>query len=166
MPATGHGIAWLRVPQQFSSILESGPMLEMTRRISTELVAEGRCSIVVVTLPERLVIRETLELVRAIARDVGIPPSRLVVNRFPVPLPEQALLDARALAHDKGPLAHPAGGLAEALSARAEASAEALEALQEALASTKLAPVILPEHASDPSFEDVARWLRREGLVT
>jgi arsenite/tail-anchored protein-transporting ATPase len=162
LPATGHGLAWLRVPSQFSSILESGPVLDLTSRLCRELVAKGRCSIVVVTLPERLVVRETLELVTAIERDVGIPPSRLVVNRFPASLPAEALEDARALETHGGPVGIAARDLRAALEARQHASAEALAALGEALRSTDLSPVILPEREMEPSAAEVADWLRKE----
>ena len=165
MPATGHGVAWLRVPEQFGTLMDEGPVLEMTQRLGRDVIAKGRCSIVVVTLPERLVVRETLELVAAIERDVGLPATRLVVNRFPVELPEEAVKDARALASSRSPLAGAAADLAGALEARAEACREALDALGDALHSTRLHPVILPDASADPPVEEVARWLHKEHLA-
>src|SRR5262249_23022028 len=52
MPATGHGVAWLRAPAQFSGLLDRGPLLDLTNRMRDEVVSKGRCSVVVVTLPE------------------------------------------------------------------------------------------------------------------
>ncbi|HVY46044.1 MAG TPA: ArsA-related P-loop ATPase [Minicystis sp.] len=165
MPATGHGIAWLRTPAQFSVLVDGGPLREFTTRLASQLVAKGRCSIVVVTLPERLVVRETLELVAAIENDVGLGAPRLVVNRFPAAVSPEAIRDARALAASADALAADAADLAEALEARELASKEALDALGEALSTTRIRPVILPDAGADPSVADVAAWLRKEHLA-
>jgi arsenite/tail-anchored protein-transporting ATPase len=162
LPATGHGVAWLRVPSQIRGVLAKGPAVAVVDRLCRELIAPGRCSVVVVTLPERLVLRETLELWQAIGRDVGIPPSRLLLNRFPVELPVEALADAERLAAGTGPVAAAARELALFLTTREAARSEALESLGEALRSTALDPVILPEAQSDPRCDEVAGWLARE----
>jgi hypothetical protein len=162
MPATGHGVAWLRVPRQGRDFLATGPLFELCDRLGRELVAPGRASIVVVTLPERLVLEETVELCTAIADEAGMPVDRVVVNRVPVALPPEALDDARALAAVAGPLAAPALELAELLACRQAARAEALASL-DALARTDLALWRVPLAPVDPSAKDVARWLRAEG---
>ena len=164
MPATGHGVAWLRVPRQGRDFLGAGPLFEMCDRIGRELLSPGRASIVVVTLPERLVIEETLELCDALAREVGLPADRVVVNRVPLPLPPAALADARALAAGGGPRGEAARSLVEALTAREAASAEARGAL-EALSLKQHAIWRLPLAPVDPSAHDVARWLRAEGAA-
>jgi anion-transporting ArsA/GET3 family ATPase len=164
MPATGHGVAWLRVPKQGRDFLGAGPLFEMCDRVGRELLSPGHASIVVVTLPERLVIEETLELCDALAREVGLPADRVVVNRVPLPMAPGALADARGLVAGGGALGEAAASLVRALEAREAASAEAtaaLEALtlkQHALWRVPLAPV-------DPSARDVARWLRGEGAA-
>ncbi|MDP3217480.1 MAG: ArsA-related P-loop ATPase, partial [Deltaproteobacteria bacterium] len=86
MPATGHAVAWLRTAKQGREFLASGPMFELCDRVARELVAPGCASIVVVTLPERLVLEETLELCESVARDPGLEVARVVVNRVPLPL--------------------------------------------------------------------------------
>jgi arsenite-transporting ATPase len=162
MPATGHSVAWLRVPRQGRDFLGGGPLFDLCDRVGRELVAPGRASIVVVTLPERLVIEETLELCAAIAADTTLGVDRIVVNRLPVPLPPSALAAARALAATPGPLASAAGALAKVLAAREAASAEALASI-EALVRHHHALFRLPLTPVDPSARDVARWLRAEG---
>jgi anion-transporting ArsA/GET3 family ATPase len=162
LPATGHGLAWLRVPAQIRDATGSGPLYEMTDRIVTELLSPTRCSIVVVTLPERLVLQETLELCDTLRKSVGIPPARLMINRVPPSLPRQALAEAKALAESLDPLADHALELQLALEARISARDEALAALAEASAATHLAPVVLPEAAADPTASEVAEWLRGE----
>lgn len=164
MPATGHGVAWLRVPKQGRDFLGAGPLFEMCDRVGRELLSPGHASIVVVTLPERLVIEETMELCDALAREVGLPADRVVVNRVPLPLAPGALDDARALAGRGGALGEAARALVAALEAREAAHAEATAALttlalkEHALWRVPLAPV-------DPSAHDVARWLRAEGAA-
>ena len=164
MPATGHSVAWLRVPKQGRDFLGSGPLFELCDRVGRDLVAKGRASIVVVTLPERLVIDETLELCAAVAHETGLDVDRIVVNRMPIPLPPVALDDARALAATKGPLAEAAAALALVLAARATATAESLASL-DVLARKRHGIWRLPLSPSDPSAADVARWLRAEGAA-
>jgi anion-transporting ArsA/GET3 family ATPase len=162
MPATGHGVAWLRVPKQGRDFLGAGPLFEMCDRVGRELLSPGRASILVVTLPERLVIEETLELCDALAHEVGLPADRVVVNRMPLPLPPGALDDARAMAAGGGPLGLAADALAHALAAREAARDEASSAL-EAVALKRHAIWRVPLAPVDPSARDVARWLRAEG---
>jgi anion-transporting ArsA/GET3 family ATPase len=163
MPATGHGIAWLRVADQLRGFTGSGPLFELTDRVCKELLAPGRSSIVVVTLPERLVLHETMELCAAMQKEVSVRPSRLVVNRFPVALPAQALEDARAMvAGGRVPSAAP---LLAVIEARNAALAEADASLRDVLHAAHIAPVVLPSAAVDPTTAEVVRWMRAEGAA-
>lgn len=164
MPATGHSVAWLRAAGQGRDFLGSGPLFELCDRVARELVAPGCASIVVVTLPERLVIEETLELCAAVAAETGLDVDRIVVNRMPVALPRTALAEARALAEKPGPLAEAAAALAAVLAAREAVIAEGLASLQ-ALERKHHAIWRLPLAPVDPSARDVARWLRAEGAA-
>lgn len=163
MPATGHGIAWLRVASQLRDFTEKGPLFELTDRVCKELLAPGRSSIVVVTLPERLVLHETLELCEAMEKQVGVRPSRLLVNRFPVALPSRALDDARAIAA-RGETSAIVP-LLRALEARDAALTDADAALEDVLRRAHLAPVVLPAAPVDPTPAEVVRWLRAEGAA-
>jgi hypothetical protein len=162
MPATGHSVAWLRVPRQGRALLGEGPLYEMCDRVGRELIAPGKASIVVVTLPERLVLEETIELCASLEKEADLAVDRVIVNRVPAAVAPEALRDARALAEAPGPLAAPAAALLQILSARSAARAEALAAL-EALAQADRALWKLPLAPIDPSAKDVARWLRAEG---
>lgn len=161
LPATGHSVAWLRLPRQGQEVLVAGRLFDLCARVGAELLAPGCASIVVVTLPEQLVLEETLELCSALERDAGMRVDRLVVNRMPVALPDAALRDAEARA-GAGPLAASFAALARVLEARAAASAAALASL-EALLHSDHALVRVPLAPTDPSAPDVARWLRDEG---
>ena len=162
MPATGHSIAWLRVPKQGRALLGEGPLFEMCERLSKELLAPGRVSLVVVTLPEPLVLEETLELCAEVTAETGLPVDRIVVNRLPLAVDPAALEDALALAARPGPLAEHAKALASTLAARHAAAAAALAAL-EPLTKRHHALWRVPLSPSDPTARDVARWLRSEG---
>ena len=162
MPATGHSVAWLRVPRQGRDLLGSGPLFEMCDRIGRELCTPRHASIVVVTLPERLVIEETIELCAAVGADTGLEVDRIVVNRMPVSLPRTALDDARALASRRGALADAAAALASVLDAREAAQAEALGSLG-ALVHDNHTIWRIPLAPIDPSAREVAGWLRAEG---
>lgn len=157
MPATGHGLAWLRLPMQMRDLFGSGGLYELSERLVHRLVAPSMCSIVVVTLPERMVLQETLELCVALAREVGMPPARLIVNRFPAPLAEGALEQARSLG------VPAAAQLIEVLEARVAARDEALVTLRSASSNgVDLRPLLLPEAQFDPTALQVADWLLRE----
>jgi anion-transporting ArsA/GET3 family ATPase len=161
MPATGHGLAWLRLPVQMRDLFGSGGLFELSERLVHRLVAPRHCSVVVVTLPERMVLTETLELCSALEREVGMPPARLVVNRFPAPLPAGALVEARKMAG--GPFGASAAHLIEVLEAREAARAEAVDALRGAPhLGVDVRPLLLPHAAFDPSADQVAEWLIRE----
>lgn len=162
MPATGHSVAWLRVPKQGKAFLGSGPLFDMCDRIGRELVSPGQVSIVVVTLPERLVVEETVELCNAITNDTGLVVDRIVVNRVLTPFPDAALAEAHALARTPGDVGAAARDLALVLEARSLASHEGLAAL-EALASREHTIWRLPLGHADPSARRVADWLKAEG---
>ncbi len=167
MPATGHSLAWLKVPAQGRDLIRYGPLYDLCERLARELVQPGRASVVVVTMPERLVLQETLELCRALTHEVQLTPARLIVNRVPAPLPQQALDDARRLAKaaDDPKLAKAARLLAERLEARRAISEDLEKTLQEMLGDTASQATLLPHVAIDPSASMVATWLRERGAA-
>ena len=163
MPATGHGVAWLRVAAQLRAFASSGPLHDLADRVCKELLAPARSSIVVVTLPERLVLHETLELCDAMDKHVGLFPSRLVVNRFPTALPAQALDDVRALVASGA--VPDAQALLTVMEVRHAALTEADASLRDVLQAAHIPPVVLPAAPADPAPADVVRWLRAEGAA-
>ena len=166
MPATGHGLAWLRLPAQMRDMFGSGPLHDLSERLIERLVAPSRCSVVVVTLPERLVLSETVELCPALEVEVGLPASRLIVNRFPQPLPEAAWDAARALEARGGASGAAATELLRVLDARKTVQREALEVLAgEASGPLSTRTLVYGEQPDDPAAGDVARWLAEEGAA-
>jgi anion-transporting ArsA/GET3 family ATPase len=165
MPATGHGIAWLRLPAQMRDLLGGGPLQELSARLARDLVAKDKSSVVIVTLPERLVLEETLELAEAMQHEVGLSPSRIVVNRVPEAIPAHALKEASRLARSEAGGARAAATLVEVLAARDQARSEALSALAEATQGLALAPVLVRDAPTDPSAATVADWLAAEAAA-
>ena len=157
MPATGHGIAWLRVPRQGLTFLGPGPLRAFCERLSRELLSPSRASIVVVTLPERLVLEETRELCAWIVRETGMAVDRIAVNRLPARLPPGSLEAAREASGRPGPVGDAAGALVRVLEAREAAAAEAEEAIG-TLGSR--AVWRLPNVPHDPTAREAASWLR------
>jgi hypothetical protein len=90
MPATGHGLAWLDTVRLLRALEPSGRARELIDRLETALAARSTTRLVVVTLGERLVMGETLELCRALPRR----PDLVVVNSVHRPLlpPEDVLV--------------------------------------------------------------------------
>ena len=85
---------------------------------------------------------------------VQAPPARLVVNRFPQPIPPGAIEQARALQTEAG------SQLVELLEAREAARSEALITLGGASSlGVQLRPLLLPQAGFDPNAVQVADWL-------
>lgn len=167
MPATGHSVAWLRVPAQGRDLIRYGPLYELCKRLARDLVSPGKSSVVVVTLPERMVLQETLELCETLTRDVGLTASRLIVNRVPVRLPEAALADARLIAasSEDDRVCRAAAALAHRLSLRQAVTTELEQTLLDTLGDAAVAATILPHALMDPSADTLSQWLRERGAT-
>jgi anion-transporting ArsA/GET3 family ATPase len=166
MPATGHGLTWLRLPVQMRDMFASGAIHDLAARLVDRLVSPKRTSVVVVTLPERLVLMETVELCRALEEEVGLPVGRLVVNRFPAELPAAAWEQARALEARGGPEADAVKELLRTIEARQTLRREASELLSSASRTTlHVRPLLVPESLEDLRAGDVAALLEREGAA-
>lgn len=159
MPATGHGLTWLRLPVQMRDMFASGAIHDLAARLVDRLVSPERASVVVVTLPEKLVLGETIELCRALEHEVKLKVARVVVNRFPAELPAEAFEQARALSARGGPDGEAAGELLRVIEARRAVRKDALEVIANAPGGALTArPLVLAERLEDPSAEDVAAF--------
>ncbi|MEM1415655.1 MAG: hypothetical protein AAGH15_12180 [Myxococcota bacterium] len=87
LPATGHGLGWLRAPGQLAELAIAGRAHEMARRVERELLVPARSAVVVVTLPEPLVLAETRELTSRLREEAPLGAHAVVVNGVPRPLP-------------------------------------------------------------------------------
>lgn len=166
MPATGHSVAWLKVVREVKRVTARGPLHELCNNLEAQLLSPSRTSVVVVTLPERLVLSETLQLCDEIERDIGLSVDRLVVNRVPRPLPDDALGDVTSLADASGPEADAAKELAHYLDSRTSVRREVFDTLDATLRQEKgrgdKGLTLLPLIPREPHAETVADWLRGE----
>ncbi len=76
MPATGHGLAWLDTVRLLRALEPTGRARMLINNLEARLADRTFTRIVVVTLGERLVMAETLELCRALPRRADL----VVVN--------------------------------------------------------------------------------------
>jgi len=87
-PATGHGVSFLSAPRVVVSAVRSGPLRRHAAQVEALVEDPARTLLLPVALPEELPVRETLELVERVRRDVGIRVDRVVVNAIlPRPFP-------------------------------------------------------------------------------
>jgi len=165
MPATGHSIAWLKVAKQGRELTGRGPIHDLCDRILRELLQPGHASIVVVTLPERMVLSETLSLCRALESEVGLSVERLMVNRVPPVPPEAASIDSRELAKRDDAVGMAAGELAALVTRRQATWTQVVDSLRESFGRGTHGLTLLPLASADPTAATVADWLRRAGAA-
>jgi anion-transporting ArsA/GET3 family ATPase len=81
LPATGHALTLLGVPQSLLSALPSGPMASEAGWMRDLLVDPNVTSAVLVSLPEELPVNETLELSQALRSRLRIRVGAVVLNQ-------------------------------------------------------------------------------------
>ncbi|MCA9544675.1 MAG: ArsA family ATPase [Myxococcales bacterium] len=135
MPATGHALALTGLPDLLLGLIPRGPIAKALRRGQAFMNDPAKAAAWVVTLPEKLPVTESLELLEGLAA-TRMPAGGLILNRFPhdpFDADERAALDAfmaRQPVH---------GGLALKRIDQAQGAADRLRA------STELPIVTLPE---------------------
>lgn len=82
LPATGHALALTSMPEPMLNVFDGGPMAKAIREAQGYFNDKKQTGFVVVTLPEPLVVSETLELLQGLEKDdVGL--SAMFVNSLP-----------------------------------------------------------------------------------
>ena len=84
-PATGHGLAVLRAPRTFAQTAAAGRIARQADRIDELVRDPARTAVVAVARPEELPVNEVIELEAALARDIGLALTLVVVNRVVAP---------------------------------------------------------------------------------
>jgi anion-transporting ArsA/GET3 family ATPase len=79
-PATGHGLAFLKVPLAASAAVPVGPIGHNARRVLGMLRDPGRTALVVVAIPEEMAVVEAVQFHRLAAEEIGMEPAALVLN--------------------------------------------------------------------------------------
>ncbi len=79
-PATGHGLAFLKVPLAASRAIPVGPVGHNARRVLRLLRDPKRTALVVVAIPEEMAVVEALEFHRLAVDELEIEPAATVLN--------------------------------------------------------------------------------------
>jgi arsenite/tail-anchored protein-transporting ATPase len=155
LPATGHGIDWLRVPAAAERFLRVGPLSDLCARLREQVLAPALSAVVVVSSVEPVVAAETRELCRRLWEEVGYRPSLLVANRVPR-RPDTQNLELLARLGRSSSSWRALEELVLDDIERARTADEALAMLR-SVAGAPLA--IIPELFADPAPSHLARYL-------
>jgi anion-transporting ArsA/GET3 family ATPase len=79
-PATGHGLAFLKVPLAASAAVPVGPIGHNARRVLSLLRDPARTALVLVAIPEEMAVVEAVQFGRMAEEEIGLAPSALVLN--------------------------------------------------------------------------------------
>src|SRR5712691_1294076 len=79
-PATGHGLAFLRVPLVASNAVPVGPVGANARRVLALLRDPKKTALAIVAIPEEMAVVEALELHRIAKTELGIEARAFVLN--------------------------------------------------------------------------------------
>jgi len=82
-PASGHSLPLLAAPRTLGALARLGPVAELLARVQ-RLIADPDATLVcVVTTPEELAVRETVELHRELGQHLGLAVAPPIVNALP-----------------------------------------------------------------------------------
>jgi len=83
-PATGHALKLLRTPRTLATMVPGGPLGRTARRLLALLADHARTQVLLVSLPEEMAVRETIETHQALEGDLALHVARPIINRvFP-----------------------------------------------------------------------------------
>jgi anion-transporting ArsA/GET3 family ATPase len=105
-PASGHSLPLLDAPRTLGALARIGPVGETLAALDRRLHDPAETLVVVVTTPEELAVRETIELYRELDGRLGLPVAPPVVNAMPARR-FGAADEARLSAADVAAVGHP-----------------------------------------------------------
>src|SRR3954469_25025511 len=79
-PATGHGLAFLKVPLAASNAIPVGPVGHNARRILSLLRDPKKTALAIVALPEEMAVVEALEFHKMAKTEIGIQARAMILN--------------------------------------------------------------------------------------
>jgi anion-transporting ArsA/GET3 family ATPase len=147
-PATGHALKLLATPRRLATMVPGGPLGRTARKLLGLLADHERTRVLLVSLPEEMAVKETIETQLALEGDLAVHVTRPVVNRV-FPRHFSAAETAQIEAHDGAP--HVLAAVRFAIASRREAERHVAH-LRRALA---VRPVLLRQlfvptvHATD-----------------
>lgn len=81
LPASGHAVTFLSVPQTLHGMMKVGPIAKRAERVSQDIRDEATTAIVAVCLPEEMPVNETIELSEKLESQLDRPLSGVIVNQ-------------------------------------------------------------------------------------
>ncbi|RJP68885.1 MAG: chromosome partitioning protein [Candidatus Abyssobacteria bacterium SURF_17] len=79
-PATGHGVAFLRVPFATVEAVRMGWVRKQADRVIDLVTDPARTMLNIVTLPEEMPVNETVEMCQSVEKLLGIPIGYIIIN--------------------------------------------------------------------------------------
>lgn len=147
-PATGHSLPLLAAPHALGALAHVGPVAERLRSIGRRLSDPTATLVCLVTTPEELAVRETVDLYRELKGRLGLPVAPPIVNALP---PRRfTAADAAALARLEAMVpAHPYLAAAQLELARRREAAAQVAALRRSVGAAVRLPFLYGGPESD-----------------
>jgi anion-transporting ArsA/GET3 family ATPase len=157
-PASGHSLPLLAAPRTLGALARLGPVAQTLRAIGATLADPATTLVCLVSTPEELAVRETIELHRELVRTLALPVGPAIMNAVP---PRQfGRADEATIARlGAGGEAHAWVAAARFLIERRREAAVQAQALRRALGA---APVRLPFLFAGPEADGGIDTLARE----
>jgi anion-transporting ArsA/GET3 family ATPase len=80
LPASGHAVTFLGVPQTLQGMMKVGPIAKRAERIAGDVRDEENTAIVAVCLPEEMPVNETIDLADNLEKSLGRGLTGVVIN--------------------------------------------------------------------------------------
>jgi hypothetical protein len=164
-PASGHSLPLLAAPRTLGALARLGPVGDTLRTVGATLADPATTLVCLVSTPEELAVRETIELHRELARRLGLPVGPAIMNAVP---PRRFVRgDEEQIARiEASGERHPWVTAARLLLERRRDAVVQVQALRRALGA---APVLLPFLYAGPEAEGgidaLARTLAHAALA-
>jgi anion-transporting ArsA/GET3 family ATPase len=160
-PATGHAVKLLATPRRIAAMVPGGPLGKTARRLLALLGDHHRTQVLLVSLPEEMAVRETIETQHALTIDLALHVARPIINRtFPRHF---SAAEAQRIEHDANLPEGPVRAAARfAIACRREAERH-IALMRRALG---VSPVLLRQlFAADVRTDDLRPFGRTLGRV-
>ena len=82
LPSTGHAVSYLDVPRRMAQLVRIGPLAELLESLAGLLADRERVELLIVSNPEEMPIRETIELWNIAGERLEVAAHTIVVNRI------------------------------------------------------------------------------------
>ena len=151
LESTGHALMFFDLPQVLEAFLKDGPLRQVLDSATALVRDPERCAVHVVTVPEPLAVRETVQLYDGLRSRKGLHLGHLFINRMPrqwLDEAEQRLVEQELEAGSVGRPWAEELALAEYLIRRRKTAEKCLRGLRRDI---PLPAVIFDEHEEDSS---------------